>query len=1028
MVLTLCWNRNKYNYSWKEKKRRVNLGWVVDERNTQIIRGDKQMLTQKNIFLFKVILLITLFASISYANTPKATIFGPEVIVRGTGQPVVEEMVFEVPYAGSAEIQIANGAEDDNTTSERVSSSVISLNDSDVIGPELFNQNVDGLHIPIELLAGINILKVELRSKPGGSISIQILAEVDSIELEPIPEPVEIGGDPLICNAIVTALGIPAFGIDVIFEVAGFEGILPVTSQTDLSGVAHATFGGFTETGAGVVSAAVVGSEPLLVDSEEFEVIHTQIGPQGGTIEGPNNVSVTFPPGAVDEYIPVSIEPLNENQIGKDTPPGYVFLGAVFLDIGDVLKDNADVSVPCPDGVPGDAEIYVVQVVEYAGVTMFLLVDTAGVQGDFITSEDPGFPGIIGSGAYCFFWAENIGWVGGQVTRKFSGSVVPGAVVTLSGGYFLDIADSSGHYILPAWAGNFVVVAFDEATGDHGEKQGYMPSNGASVVCNVQIGISSGPVQSTLTNGDFETGDLTGWVLGGAGSVITQLGPINPYEGNYMGMISTGSGAIGGASSSLEQSFNVPSGVTTLTLHYNFVSEEYWEWVGSQYNDVFNATLHTPEGSREVAFASVNTATWYGVSGIDFPGGDSTCGQTGWLEASIDVSQYAGTDDTLTLTVHDVGDTIYDSVVLLDTIKFDEQVLEIDEPPAPGIVNVGETVKYKFETNFSAKYTIETHIGWLSPTNTIITLYDDSMQQLESDDNSGSGYASRIDRELDTGTYYITVECVGNSSGEYSIEVRPYAVQVVDLVLAFEGDEAAGTMTAAKQFTNRLYYATVNQVRMKNLTVWEHTPRVVAILAAHIWVPQNPLLDTRSATFGFFGLISWIELDPGATGSGGSRTLLHEFGHLNVGGVGFGFGDEYCWREYPLLVNIPGHGWEGPPIKVEHATWYVQYFWFDDDLTWHSEYFYPGDAGYNNPQPAETCDCVMNNQDTFCSSSRGTHTSGFNDHDRQYHKGCWEVIKDRIAQIEIPAFENLDKGPCKDMDSSQGVSQYVEVN
>ena len=41
------------------------------------------------------------------------------------------------------------------------------------------------------------------------------------------------------------------------------------------------------------------------------------------------------------------------------------------------------------------------------------------------------------------------------------------------------------------------------------------------------------------------------------------------------------------------------------------------------------------------------------------------------MSADLDVSQWAGTDDTLTLTVHDVGDTIYDTVVLLDEIEFE---------------------------------------------------------------------------------------------------------------------------------------------------------------------------------------------------------------------------------------------------------------------------------------------------------------------------------------------------------------------
>jgi len=423
---------------------------------------------------------------------------------------------------------------------------------------------------------------------------------------------------------------------------------------------------------------------PLDSSSLIWDIQYEQIvGPSGGTFEGESGVAVTVPPGATDQTVPISIEPVQEDELGKDVPAGCTFVGATALDIGDVvLNDNADITIPCPSGVPENAEIYVAKVVEYAGTQMFMMVDTATVQGDTITSQDPAFPGIMDSGTYCFLWAYNVGWIGGQVTYAASGDQVPGAVVTLSGGYWLNIADDNGYYDLPAWAGNFVVVAFDDQTGEHGEQQGYMPSSGVTVVANVQIGESSGPVQGALTNGDFETGDLTGWEVSGAGSVISSLGPISPYEGTYMAMISSGSGAVGGASSALEQSFTVPAGATTLTIHYNFVSEEYPEYVGSQFNDVFNATLHTPDGSREIAFEDVNSANFQPVSGIPCGSGDCTWGQTGWITASIDVSQWAGTDDTLTLTVHDVGDTIYDTVVLLDDISLNDivggQVVVID--------------------------------------------------------------------------------------------------------------------------------------------------------------------------------------------------------------------------------------------------------------------------------------------------------------------------------------------------------------
>jgi hypothetical protein len=44
---------------------------------------------------------------------------------------------------------------------------------------------------------------------------------------------------------------------------------------------------------------------------------------------------------------------------------------------------------------------------------------------------------------------------------------------------------------------------------------------------------------------------------------------------------------------------------------------------------------------------------------------------TGWLDAEVDVADLAGTGKpvTLALDAHDVGDSIYDSVVLLDKIE-----------------------------------------------------------------------------------------------------------------------------------------------------------------------------------------------------------------------------------------------------------------------------------------------------------------------------------------------------------------------
>ena len=230
------------------------------------------MRPQRILLVFRAFLLMMLFATAAYADTPFVSVFGPDVFIRQNGEPIVEEIVFEVPLAGSAVMDIKNGAEDDDSTDEKVSSSIILLNGICVAGPNDFNQNIDAIQVPVELQAGENVLAVELRSKPGGCISIKISAPIDSIDLAPISEPIELGVDPLICQAALTGLGVPAEGVDILFQVSGFDSILPLTGQTDSTGAAHVTFSPFTTIGTGVASATLVGSDPVLTDSEEFEV------------------------------------------------------------------------------------------------------------------------------------------------------------------------------------------------------------------------------------------------------------------------------------------------------------------------------------------------------------------------------------------------------------------------------------------------------------------------------------------------------------------------------------------------------------------------------------------------------------------------------------------------------------------------------------------------------------------------------------------------------------------------------------
>ncbi len=184
-----------------------------------------------------------------------------------------------------------------------------------------------------------------------------------------------------------------------------------------------------------------------------------------------------------------------------------------------------------------------------------------------------------------------------------------------------------------------------------------------------------------LINASWETGDLTGWQSTGDGRVISRLGITVPVEGKFMGIISTGLGYTP-QTGEIYQTFCIPEDKIEMSFYWKFYSEEFKEWCGSVYQDTFEGKLEGDDGQITFVDASVDSlcppqecagcgGQYDGLiqSDVSFDQGD--CWMTHWRKAASNVMALAGKGAvTLRFFATDKGDSIYDTAILIDTVKF----------------------------------------------------------------------------------------------------------------------------------------------------------------------------------------------------------------------------------------------------------------------------------------------------------------------------------------------------------------------
>lgn len=226
---------------------------------------------------------------------------------------------------------------------------------------------------------------------------------------------------------------------------------------------------------------------------------------------------------------------------------------------------------------------------------------------------------------------------------------------------------------------------------------GVLGTTEAEILAALDIPPEFNPRVVTLTRShDDAAFDMRAW------------GAIQPTRGNSFAVLSTGRsnaptpyaepgtdlGAAGtaGDSTFLRLQMDIPAGVNRMTFDYNFLSTEWPEYVQSSFNDSFSVVITDRNGTRPaIPAVNVDNSAFqpaadtligdnealqfriyvddtFGIDTVNLTGANVDAGITGYQRVDIPIAD----DGTLTLDfeIHDVGDGLLDSAVVLDNISF----------------------------------------------------------------------------------------------------------------------------------------------------------------------------------------------------------------------------------------------------------------------------------------------------------------------------------------------------------------------
>src|SRR3990167_6549571 len=136
----------------------------------------KSRMTVKKFFAVTISALHFLTISLpSSVLAAEFTVF-QKTYIRDNSTPEVIEDTFSILNTDTNwKITAMNGNLEDDTV-EKVSSSTLNLNGVDVLKANQFNQEVNFIESPVQVVS-FNTVATQLRSKPGGQLSVAIIGE-----------------------------------------------------------------------------------------------------------------------------------------------------------------------------------------------------------------------------------------------------------------------------------------------------------------------------------------------------------------------------------------------------------------------------------------------------------------------------------------------------------------------------------------------------------------------------------------------------------------------------------------------------------------------------------------------------------------------------------------------------------------------------------------------------------------------------------------------------------------------------------